>query len=154
MGIMAKALEALTLEPIFGPCPWSHLSTCQQVHPRGDIPSGSKCCCMACHRTGVEKHAAFRETAAGMLRLKEWQPEGGKDEWSPEADRPEPTRYEGPPKPEPVLTRKQKRDIKYGRNGDAPPDPCSARPPIDDMRRGFLPPMAPDQINRLVDRPA
>lgn len=142
MGVWAAALEALRLEPTFGQSAWTRCSTCGNVHPRGPIPSGSKLCCMACHRTGVERHPALKESARDRIRLQKWVPADGRDEWSGiEADMAMPTKYGGAPKAAIKLTRVDWRDIQYGRK---------AAPPgyeIDPMNRGFLRPMDPDAIH-------
>lgn len=44
------------LEPIFGCRSYTPLTICQDIHPHGKIPKGSKCCCMApgCYQSGVD----------------------------------------------------------------------------------------------------
>lgn len=115
MNPFARAVEALTLEPIFGPKAWGADSTCRDVHPNGPIPKGHRSCCMANHCTGIEGHPALRETASGRLRLQNWKPEDEKgDQWSGRSSGgAEPTRYVGSAPAEPPKTRKQKRAEKY-----------------------------------------
>jgi hypothetical protein len=112
MGILAKGIQILTLEPIFGDKTWSPRSSCADVHPHGELPDGSKCCCMAGHESGVEWDRRLVRTDADLQEIAAWQPEKGRDEWSesePPSDKPQPTRYEGVPKPVPVETRRQRR---------------------------------------------
>lgn len=35
------------------------LLTCSDVHPRGPMPEGTRCCCAACHKSGVEGHPSL-----------------------------------------------------------------------------------------------
>lgn len=108
MSMWDVAQDKLRLEPIFGPKAWSASSTCDDVHPRGPIPSGSRCCCMVCHQTGVESHPDLKETLEDKLALLSWKPPEGGDQWS-EFDLAEPTTYE-PDATEPVAeTRKERR---------------------------------------------
>lgn len=116
MGLLARAIEALKLEPTFGIRSWTPGSTCGDVHPHGPMPKGSRCCCMAKHCTGIEGHPLLKETATDRLRRERWEPPPEGDPWT-EQDRAEPTRYEGRAKAEPPKTRKEKRDARYGRTG-------------------------------------
>lgn len=132
----------LDLVPIFGIRAWSAASDCRDVHPHGPIPAGSRCCCMACHRSGREKHPALRETAADRLRVARWEPPEEGDQWT-RPDSAEPTRYD-PPTPGKKLTRDEWRAIQYGR-AEAPPGF-----ELDPMKRGYLRPIDPARINRNV----
>lgn len=60
----------------------------------GPIPEGSTLCCMVCHQSGMDGHPGLKETAAGKLRLKGWEPEDGEDQWGRAT---EATTYEGQP---------------------------------------------------------
>lgn len=72
------------LVPIFGVRTFDAQTTCKDIHPHGPIPSGSRCCCMACHSSGVEARTRTHiKPGNGQIR-EEWQT-------------PEPTRYT--PKP-------------------------------------------------------
>jgi hypothetical protein len=115
--IWGRAIQTLKLEPIFGPKAWSTKSSCLDVHPRGSMPTGTKCCCMSCHRSGREHHPDLIHTAEDLVELSAWQPEKGRDEWSepePLSDKPQPTCYQGALKPAPVETRRQRRAKKFG----------------------------------------
>src|SRR6185437_2440 len=115
MGIWAQAIERLTLEPIFGQRAWTPRSTCENVHPRGPMPKGTNCCCMACHRTGRERHPLLAIDAEDRLKIQKWNPPEGGDPWS-ENDRAKATRYQKPADPKAKKTRTQKRAEKYGHN--------------------------------------
>lgn len=71
------------LVPIFGAKAFGADTVCGDIH-RGPIPSGSVCCCMVCHKSGVE-HRTQHHTKPGNGQLREgWET-------------PEPTVY-APPK--------------------------------------------------------
>jgi hypothetical protein len=76
--------RAPELVPIFGPKTFDATTTCQAIHPRGAIPSGYRCVCMSCHRSGVD-HRVRDHVKPGNGQLR--------DGW----DAPEPTRYLPPP---------------------------------------------------------
>lgn len=138
----AHTKAELTLMPIFGVRAWSPQSTCADVHPHGKMPSGTRCCCMACHQTGQEKHPDLRTTATDQLALARWEPPDGVDEWS-YPDAAEPTRYV-PPAPEVKLDRRAWRDIYYGRV------PAPEGYELDPMNRGYLKPIDPARILRVL----
>lgn len=48
---------SLSLTLAFGSsCKPLALLTCADVHPRGPMPEGTRCCCASCHKSGVEGH--------------------------------------------------------------------------------------------------
>lgn len=52
-----------SLVPMFGPsCKPLTLLTCEDVHPHGPIPEGSRLCCMApdCHKSGMDHRKALQ----------------------------------------------------------------------------------------------
>jgi len=71
----------------------------------GPIPEGSNLVCMVCYQSGRDGHPSLKETAADKIRLKGWEPEGGKDQWGHAT---EATAYEAPKAAE-KATRKQRR---------------------------------------------
>lgn len=128
----------LSLIPTFGIRAWSAQSTCADVHPHGPMPSGTNLCCMACHKSGREKHRSLRRTATDQLKIDRWKPPEEGDQWS-HPDAAEPTRY-APPTPDRKLDRQAWRDIYFGRA--AAPDGFE----LDPMKRGYLKPIDPARI--------
>ena len=61
------------LRPAFGVRPFGADTTCQHLHPGGDLPPYSVLYCVACHRTGaaVEKALRRRRQEAEALRKAE-----------------------------------------------------------------------------------
>lgn len=85
---------------------------CPCPHRDAHLPDGSPFVCMVCHGTAVDGHASLKITATDRLREKNWEPEGGKDQWGRTVDA---TVYEGGPKAKDVAsTRKQRRAATYG----------------------------------------
>lgn len=132
MATWSRAMEAIKLEPIFGPKTWGADSTCRDVHPHGPMPEGSRCCCMACHKSGVEWHRALKITPQDEERLKNYVPrdEDGnpiRDQWS-ERDEPatNPTKYE----PAAPMSTKERKKAK---------------------RKAFGKPTDPDALARMID---
>jgi hypothetical protein len=39
------------------------------VHPAGEIPAGSRICCAACHRSGLDHRPGYTLTASERLRI-------------------------------------------------------------------------------------
>lgn len=81
------------LVPIFGFHGFGADTGCDKVHPGGPIPSGSKCCCMVCNKSGRDHWEKVRNDGrVGRPR----------DEWVKEEERqqgnqaPRPTRYVAP----------------------------------------------------------
>jgi hypothetical protein len=88
--LASLSLSPPRLEPIFGFHGFGADTRCDRIHPGGPIPDGSRCCCMACNRSGFDHYRSVREHRKrddGKLR------EG----W----DVPQPTRYSPPPPPIP-----------------------------------------------------
>jgi hypothetical protein len=74
------------LTPVFGVKTFDATTTCADIHPHGAIPSGSKCICMACHKSGVE-HRVISHIKPGNGQIREgWQTAE------------QPTKYTPPPK--------------------------------------------------------
>ena len=61
------------LRPAFGVRPFGADTTCQHIHPGGDLPPYSVLYCVACHRTGalVEKALRRRRQEADILLKQE-----------------------------------------------------------------------------------
>lgn len=56
---------SLSLTIAFGSsCKPLPLLTCDDIHPNGPMPEGTRCCCAACHKTGVEDHPSLRRDVA------------------------------------------------------------------------------------------
>lgn len=132
MGIWGQARERLTLEPIFGPRTFGADTTCGDIH-HGPIPDGHRVCCMVCFATGVPGHPDLKEDAAGRLRLKNWEPEGGKDRWGRTVEATSYSKPRAEAKDAPS-TRKDRRAEIYGRR--------SVRAES----------MDPDRLNAAIDR--
>lgn len=121
------------LVPIFGPQPgFSPLTDCSAIHVR-DIPTGSVCCCMVCHQSGMDDSPRLIITARDERNLKDWHPtdkRGRKtrDRWSEAATEQaaEPTRYR--PEPKKPETRAQKRARQYAAKAALPPPSTEGRP--------------------------
>ena len=91
------------LELIFGPKPFTPLTTCDDIHPRGPIPKGSACCCASCSKSGKD-HLKLAGEPIGSRLDPDYKYEPP----------PQPTKYEPPAKgAEP--TRKQKRAALFNR---------------------------------------
>lgn len=67
-------------------CKPMSLLRCSDIHPNGPMPTGTHCCCAACHKTGIEGHPALRYDSL-----------------------PAPEPKAASPKPQPKASRKQKR---------------------------------------------
>lgn len=68
-GWVAPSPRPPDLEPVFGPASFTPGTTCDDIHSRGPIPEGSRCCCMACHRSGVERQVRHHvKPADGQIR--------------------------------------------------------------------------------------
>lgn len=100
----ASDRDGTTLMPLF-PVAGFFYPGCPCPH-RGPIPEGSSLVCMVCHRSGMDASPLMRETAADKLRVKGWEPEGGKDQWGHAT---EATAYEGEREKTATPTRKQRR---------------------------------------------
>lgn len=98
---------SVRLEPIFGSLPWARVTTCLDIHPRGAIPHGSKCCCMACHKSGKDQHPVMTITEKDRLELKRFEAD---DEYAAEAA---PTVYHAEPKSK-KETRRERRARQFG----------------------------------------
>jgi hypothetical protein len=51
-GMIPPAAYSPRFTPLFGCRPFTPQTTCEDVHPGGSIPTGSRCVCMVCHQTG------------------------------------------------------------------------------------------------------
>lgn len=123
--------------PIFGCQPFGANTTkCNDVHPGrtdpetgirdGRMPSGTHCVCMVCNQSGREGHPGLRQTAGDVLRIREWVPPGGGDQWS-SLDTAEPTKYQAPAIPDKPKTRKEKRAERFGHVLPMSPDEIARR---------------------------
>jgi hypothetical protein len=81
------------LEPIFGCRALASSTTCADIHPGGDLPEGTRCCCMVCHATGGRTQACI-DRLYGTVS---------------DAERPRPERYRYKPKPGSTRRRGQGR---------------------------------------------
>jgi hypothetical protein len=62
---------------IYGAKPWTSKSSCKDVHPRGPIKHGDKCCCGSCHRSGIDHRWIGRRHVPKERTNRKYAPEPG-----------------------------------------------------------------------------